>query len=118
MPVAAKSGGNEIIFFERGTNSYRRCFLPLTLVDGTWHDAFEKKRFDAVLKLPNQEHSPIETKQEVAIISLWHFRFLRFAPFGSYCCGRPSSVPKMASDFAGAGFLTNRYDLFREAFQS
>src|SRR6266446_2662069 len=70
MPVTPKSGGNEIVLFQRGTNSHRRGLLPLTLVDGAWHDAFEKKGFDSVLKLPNQEHPLVETEQEVAIIFL------------------------------------------------
>src|SRR5258708_37766488 len=110
MPVTPKSGGNEIVLFERGTNSHRRGLLPLTLVDGAWHDAFEKKGFYSVLKLPNQEHLLVETKQEVAIIFLRPLDLFRFARAGS----APHGGLFGADDreyFAGTDFLASRYDL-------
>src|SRR6266481_451940 len=113
MPVTPKSGGNEIVLFQRGTNSHRRGLLPLTLVDGAWHDAFEKKGFDSVLKLPNQEHPLVETEQEVAIIFLRPLDLSRFARSGS----APHGGLFDADDgkyFAGADFLASWYYLFQK----
>src|SRR5258708_35526677 len=113
MPVTPKSGGNEIVLFERGTNSHRRGLLPLTLMDGAWHDAFEKKGLYSVLKLPNQEHPLVETKQEIAIIFLRPHDLSRFvrsvtAPHGGLLGADDGKY------FAGTDFLASRYDLFQK----
>ena len=89
VSVAAEGRGDEVILPQRGAHADGGRLLALALVDRARHDAFEEEELDALLELPNDHHSLVESQQEVGFVrkrplGVNPLRFLRYTHLFSF----------------------------------
>src|ERR1041384_6562527 len=64
VPMAAEGRSNPIVRLEGKVDANRCGFLPLALVDGPGHGAFQKQEFDALLEFADEHHSLKKGEEE------------------------------------------------------
>ena len=68
VAMRAVRAGDDVARFQRAANAHGNAFLPLVLMNGAGHDAFQKEVLDALLKLPDQHHFAIKRKEKMFLV--------------------------------------------------